>query len=426
MIKPTVSVVVPIFNADNYLKQCIESILSQTFTDFEIICVDDGSTDRSLQIINDYQKQDGRIKILHQNNKYAGVARNNGLQQAVGKYVIFLDSDDFFSDNLLKETINRAESIHTDIVVFNGFYYNDDTGKITDVPWLLRTELIPEDVFSADYCPDYIFNFTTPAPWNKLYLRDFLTTNNLQFHATKRANDLYFTYSSLVKAKRIAALDSRLIYYRTNNGRSLQGTNSETALISYHEILKLKSFLILEECYERYERSFINMCFSNCLYSLKSIHIRKLQKEYYKILREEIIEQLDLNNRSKDYLYFNLYNEFQEIKNKAYEEKYFNINYAEILSKMELFDKVIIYGAGNYAGKLIDVIKEMDLCSKILGIAVSNKKDNPNLLRGITVFEISELKRFSQTALVIIAVQKAYHTDISEILETMGFIHIIH
>ena len=103
-----VSVIMPVYNAETYLEEAIECLICQTLKEIEIICVDDGSTDRSLEILEEYSKRDDRIKILHQRNLYAGVARNNGLKQANGEFVIFLDSDDLFERGLLEKTYKQG------------------------------------------------------------------------------------------------------------------------------------------------------------------------------------------------------------------------------------------------------------------------------------------------------------------------------
>lgn len=129
---PKVSVIIPVFNIAEYLPQCLESLLQQTLGDFEIITVDDGSSDSSLDILMSYAKQDNRITVIAQNNNFAGVARNAGLTIASGKYVIFLDGDDFFENNLLEKASSVLESENSDLVFFQYKYFNVQTN--TDEP----------------------------------------------------------------------------------------------------------------------------------------------------------------------------------------------------------------------------------------------------------------------------------------------------
>ena len=108
-MKIDISVIVPVYNAEKYLPQCVESLLRQTKKEFELIFVDDGSTDRSVEILEQYREKDDRIKILRQKNQYAGVARNNGMSVAKGEYLCFLDSDDHFKPEMLKTAYDNAK-----------------------------------------------------------------------------------------------------------------------------------------------------------------------------------------------------------------------------------------------------------------------------------------------------------------------------
>ena len=152
-----VSVIMPVYNAETYLEEAIECLICQTLKEIEIICVDDGSTDRSLEILEEYSKRDDRIKILHQRNLYAGVARNNGLKQANGEFVIFLDSDDLFERGLLEKTYKQGKKVNADIVLFGGECFNVDNGEHKERPDFLRKEYIGDkSVFSRKDIPETV------------------------------------------------------------------------------------------------------------------------------------------------------------------------------------------------------------------------------------------------------------------------------
>lgn len=104
-----VSIIIPVYNAEKYLGKCLESLLSQTLQEMEIICVDDGSSDGSPEILKRFQERDGRVRILTQENQYAGAARNNGMKEAQGEYLLFLDADDFFENTLLEKVYNQGK-----------------------------------------------------------------------------------------------------------------------------------------------------------------------------------------------------------------------------------------------------------------------------------------------------------------------------
>ena len=121
-----VSVIIPVYNVEPYLKQCMDSVVGQTLKDIEIICVDDGSTDGSLDILREYAAEDNRIQIIEQKNAGAGAARNNGMRHATGKYLSFLDSDDFFEPRMLEKAYDLPEKDQADFVAYKSDQYHTE------------------------------------------------------------------------------------------------------------------------------------------------------------------------------------------------------------------------------------------------------------------------------------------------------------
>ena len=192
--KPKVSIVIPVYNAEKYLKQCLNSIISQTYHNIEIICIDDGSNDNSLNILKRYAEDDNRFIVLKQQNQGAAVARNEGIKRAAGKYIIFLDSDDYFSIDLIDKNLNKAEKFNTDITIFKAVTFESETGKTR----ILNDEIDKfkayfNKTFSITDIPNNIFNSFLLVPWNKFYRTDFIKKNGLYFQNIKRSNDIYFT-----------------------------------------------------------------------------------------------------------------------------------------------------------------------------------------------------------------------------------------
>lgn len=227
-----ISVIIPVYNVEDYLEECIDSILRQSFEEFELICVDDGSTDRSGEILENYVRKDSRVSVIHQQNKYAGVARNQGLDAARGKYVMFLDSDDFFHKDMLRELFVRAESCDAQIVICNASRYDDRTGRFENTGQYLKVGMLPEqEPFSSQDIGGKVLLITSPAPWNELYDRNFLIENDLRFQPIKRFNDAFFFVTAIVRAERIATVKKRLVYYRVGRNNNLQSGNDEDPLI---------------------------------------------------------------------------------------------------------------------------------------------------------------------------------------------------
>ena len=154
-----VSVIIPVYNVEKYLRECIDSILNQTLHELELICVDDGSTDGSLEILQTYEKKDNRVTVLTQHNQGAGAARNKGLQIAKGEYLSFLDADDFFAPGMLEEAYRKCKSVSADVCVYQVLRYDDTTKKTWFDKGSFRKEFAPnKEVFSYKDMPDHILD----------------------------------------------------------------------------------------------------------------------------------------------------------------------------------------------------------------------------------------------------------------------------
>ena len=292
-----VSIIIPVYNAESFLPECLDSLLNQSLSNIEIICVDDGSTDKSLEILNKYAITDNRIKILQQKNMYAGVARNNGVKIAKGKYVIFLDSDDFFELNMLEEMFFQCEKDKADICLCNARHYNNKTKEYIDVPYLLNMANTPSKLpFSHKDCPNTIYQITTSAPWNKLYRKSFLEKENIQYMECKKANDVFFTNIQLVLAEKITVINKKFINYRVETSTSLQATNHEAPLNFYYAFKKTKETLENHNIYKNVKNSFTQMALSNCLYNLKSLKTGNAFEELYNKLKNECFSGLGISS----------------------------------------------------------------------------------------------------------------------------------
>ncbi len=265
-----VSVIIPVYNTESYLPECIESLLNQTYPFFEIICVDDGSTDRSAQIIEAYAAEDLRVTLIRQQNSFAGTARNRGMDQAQGKYLLFLDSDDYFDPRMLELSVSRAEETAADIVVFGGYNLDPRTNTAKVRPSYLKEHLVSGlEVFSRKDIPDHILTLSNPAPWNKLYRRDFVKTRDLRFMSTRSANDVYFTKMAFVLADRISCVNEPLVYYRVLSNNSIQSRKFKAPLIYLSVIEKLYGSLKEAGLYHEVEKSFCDYIVEMLCYELR-------------------------------------------------------------------------------------------------------------------------------------------------------------
>ena len=265
--EPLVSIILPTYNVEEYLQQSIESIINQTYKNLEIIFVNDGSSDQSVEIIERYMKNDARINLLNQDNLGVSAARNNGLNHATGKYVIFWDPDDYFALNAIECLVLQAEKTDADVCVCNASPFISDSGKSIYHPYIVPP--FPDaDTFSWRDCPNHIFFVASSVPWNKLVRHSLLKDNDIRFREeiTYLVDNEYMVLV-MCYAKRITVCKKKLIYYRMNRPNSVVQTsdsNLENVVTIFRRILdelnkrNLLKDNILHNCFLRKTASMYN------------------------------------------------------------------------------------------------------------------------------------------------------------------------
>lgn len=269
---PKVSVIIPVYNVEQYLEQCLQSIINQTLSDIEIICVDDGSTDNSLNILKEYAQKDSRIKVLQQQNQYAGVARNNGLDTATGDYVYFLDSDDYIMKDCLEKMYEQITKTGSDICTIKYFEYDEKTKKFRKMKKAFDIRLLKgKKVFSCLDIGKNIFRAINFSASLKLYKKEFLDKTNLKFQPVKTTNDVFFCCAALLVAEKITYCNKYLMVYRRNIPTSLtkqRGKSFDSVRAAYSA---LKNFIIErdfpEEIFEAFYLRAYKAFRAECIYS---------------------------------------------------------------------------------------------------------------------------------------------------------------
>ena len=218
---PLLSVIIPVYNAGETLAECLDSVCTQSLSNLEILCVDDGSTDGCTAIAEEYSLRDARVHVIRQSNRSAGAARNNGLSHAKGKYVHFLDADDRLCPGIYERTVKQLEQTGVPVCMFQYNLLDSATGKETRWPCLLNSR---ERVTSLRQEPAF-FLYNMVAPWNKVYRRDWIEEHTLQFDEIPCANDRGFYFRTLAVGGQIVLIMDYGISYRVNNAGSLTGSN---------------------------------------------------------------------------------------------------------------------------------------------------------------------------------------------------------
>lgn len=300
---PAVSVIMPVYNAAEFLNESLGSLFAQTFEDFEIICVDDGSSDASLSILREYAEKRDRFTVLQQDHAYAGAARNLGLSRARGKYLLFLDADDRFLPKMLELTVGKAEETNADICVFAAEAFDHRSGKTFPLTGACSPGPGQQGVFSRREDPEHIFSFTHPAPWNKLFRRAFILENGLEFQNTRSVNDLAFVLTALAAAERITTVSTPLLQYRKNNSGSLQGSQQKEPTAFYEALRDFRRRLSERGLLEPLKRAFINQAASDTFYNLSTLRQTVPFERTYFFIRDTVLDEMELAGHPDDYFY---------------------------------------------------------------------------------------------------------------------------
>ncbi|MCM1324617.1 MAG: glycosyltransferase [Acetobacter sp.] len=221
-----VSVIMPVFNTAAYLSQCVESILGQTFSDFELICINDGSTDNSAEILASYLQKDTRVQVISQQNQGLSAARNAGMAVAQGEYIAFADSDDYYAPKFLELLLKAQETSGADIVGCEFQKIRRNTDKIKNVH-----KVAPKFYMNALEILLHKDNFIHFNVWNKLYKRDVI--GDICFVPSIYYEDWVFNCCVFERAKGFAWIKEKLYGYRCSNSSIMRSDFNEKKLEDY-------------------------------------------------------------------------------------------------------------------------------------------------------------------------------------------------
>ncbi len=288
-----ISVIIPVYNVEKYLTECLESVINQTYENIEIICINDGSTDNSLKILQEFSKKDNRIKIISQENKGISEARNNGISVATGEYIYFIDSDDWIETNTLELLVNKIKQDNADIVECDILEHQNINKKpkyrnlkLKYKP-LTNLKIYIGKPYSWKDIKNKIFDLRAYC-WNKLYKTELI--KNKIFFEGRFNEDFLFTIEAFLTAKKIVYLRKNLHHYRkrenslSNGGMKAQNINIDIQYCK-NEILKIKRLLEKLNLFEFYEKEYNNFLIER-LYINHKINSAALKKDYSDFMDE--------------------------------------------------------------------------------------------------------------------------------------------
>lgn len=267
-----VSVVVPVYNAQHYLAKKLDSILSQTLQDIEIICVNDGSTDFSLEILRRYEAADARIVVIDQENSGIAKARNAGMKIAAGRYFSFLDFDDFYKTDTLEKAYAKAMATDADVVVFDADTFCAQTEEFEPYAYSIQDTVVPADkeFFAGTDLADDVFRVFRDSSWGKLFRAEFVRDLGLEFQDLPTSNDTYFVYCATARANRISIVHDVPAHHRQGMKGLLE--THDVSWHCYHDaLMAIKRQLQVWGLFNQFERGFVNYCLHATLCRLEAL-----------------------------------------------------------------------------------------------------------------------------------------------------------
>ena len=288
------SVIIPVYNVENYLNECLDSVTSQTLDDMEIICIDDGSTDNSPDILKEYSKKDKRIKIITKENGGQATARNLGIEEAQGEYIAFVDSDDFIEPTMFEKLYTKSKDNNLDIAMCKIATYDNQTEEIKNNVWYYMLGVFRDfekGIFNHKDTKEFTCHIAV-TPYNKIYKTTLLKENNILFPEGLIFEDEKFFYDTYLRAKRVSIVDEFLYYYRINRKGSTVDTIKDNDFSDIVPISKLIRETFKEtDNYEDYK----------ILLSNRFIHLQlarftqtsqKYKENFFNLLKSDLEEVL--------------------------------------------------------------------------------------------------------------------------------------
>lgn len=230
---PLISIVVPVYNVEQYLGDCVRSLINQTYTNLEIILVDDGSPDRCGEMCEDFARQDARIKVLHQSNQGVSAARNHGLQIATGAYVSFIDSDDWLASDTYEQCLEEMRR-EVDIIMYGYQLVTGEDGPAPQTSYARLSEMSNRDAIHALTSTSTF----TSATWSRLFRREIL--EGMYFFSGRMGEDSTFTLEAHLRASTFVGLDIAPYYYRQHSSSATVyiGNNLIDLYLNYQELIE--------------------------------------------------------------------------------------------------------------------------------------------------------------------------------------------
>lgn len=419
-----VSIIMPVYNVEKYLNESLDSVCNQTLKEIEIICIDDGSSDMSYQILEEYSKNDSRIKVVHQENRGYGYALNSGFKLARGNYIGILEPDDYIDLYMMeklyyKATENDLEVVKSNFAEFNG---SGENKKI-----IYKKLVSDESVYNKIVEPSgmsclyrgYIMN---PSG---IYKKDFLKKYNILHNETPGASfqDQGFWFQVMTFAKKMLLINNCLYFYRQDNPNSSISSKEKIYCICdeykfiYEKLKDKEKWAIVLPKFV----CCMNSNYRNTFYRISKMYRKdflfRMQTDFMKLKSEGQLDSSFLTDKEKI--------ELEKVINdyELYYNKYLDYE-VELNNLVKRFKYIIIYGAGVIGRRVYDNLSEKNK-DKVIGFAVSGLDESFFDIDKKPIKNINLYADFKHVAAVLIGVGDNYKVEIQQNLKSMCFSNVI-
>lgn len=432
---PKISVLVPVCNVEIYLEQCLNSLITQTFHDVEIICVNDGSEDHSARILDHFAAVDSRIRVIHKGNTGYGNSMNVALDHAAGEYIAILESDDFAEPDMLQKLYDTAVKYDVDVVKADYYHYSEGQDVYCN---RLSSELKNQILCPGD-CPK-ILNLADSI-WSCLYRRSFLLAHNIRFHETPGASyqDISFALQVWLYARRVYFIADPVLHYRRDNpGASMNNP--------------AKLFCVFDE-YEWMENRFHDFWEGNPLLERYFVaskyrdyfnHYYRVGRKYQYALLLRMVESYK-EDRKRGRVYADAFlplvwkqlleagedlNSFFARTSKYIADERLErcrIRNADVYAKaffhqLQSYPQVMIYGAGKVGQSFAKLVRAQG--GHVEGFIVTELSEQNRMCMGLPVYELKKITNLAGSCAVVIAVTEQMQYELYQNLAKHGFQNI--
>ena len=411
--KLKISIIVPVYNTERYIGQCLDSVLGQSFNNYEIVCVNDGSTDGSLSILEEYKNKDKRVRIITTENAGLSAARNTGVRSAMGEYICYLDSDDMLEDGALDRMSDAIDDGYADVIGYNArlMYDSEHIKEVynKDAYYIRKGNYSDITEGSQLFASMMENNEFIETAWLMLIKREYLEKKEITFYEGILHEDVLYAIQCYLDANKAKYVEDINYVYRIRENsimtKSVTSKNIYSKLVSYDEIMKI----IYTHSYEGRVKNAINKYLKKVIDDIRT-DMGKIEE------RDELAAMKEKLSCTQELCMYLVSGEINEEE----KDRVSKLGFDQLLKQ---YDYVYIYGAGKVAAKVYRYMDMIGEAPRIKAFLVTDQDTNREYMnkKVVSIQDNSVVEDIvDNNTLVIVAVQRKYHEEMVRELKQRG------